>query len=73
MRSEDRVCLLMSEAVKDGAKDRFKLTAYSSLFKPISEAIPDIIASDSNIRIRLGKAAKTQSRMDFPNRYSGGD
>ena len=72
MHSEDRVCLLMSEAVKEGAEARFKLTAYSDLFKPISEAIPSIIASDGNIRIRLAKASTTQSKLEFSNRHAPG-
>lgn len=76
MLAEDRVCFLMNEAVKSGAEDRFKLSAYSELYATIHEAMHNIIASNVIIKNRLNKASNKQSRMEFVNRQEvgkGGD
>lgn len=64
MHRSDPSCLFLSEAVKEGAEERFRMSSNEVMFQRIAEVLPSMIASVEPLKKRLARAAVTGSRWD---------
>lgn len=62
----ERVCLWLRELVKEGGEARVAHASTEDLATRVGLVLPDIVASNSDIRSKLRDAARTGTKLNGP-------